>query len=111
MNRPDRGQPTAWASLRAVEISTSVFAGLQGREAWLLDTGHLRDLDLCQARLDSRIAQIAAEYLRRGPLTLRFGRGSLRHSPTVSGFAAEPHVAHCDALAATTPRSPLIVGK
>ena len=88
-----------------------VFAGLQGRKAWLLDTGHLRDLNLCQAGLDSRIAQIAAEYLRRGPLTLRFGRGSLRHSAIVSGFAAEPHVAHCDALAATTPRSPLIVGK
>ena len=88
-----------------------MFAGLQGRKAWLLDTGHLRDLDLCQAGLDSRIAQIAAEYLRRGPLMLRFGRGSLRHSAIVSGFAAEPQVAHCDALAATTPRSPLIVGK
>jgi hypothetical protein len=88
-----------------------VFAGLQGREAWLLDTGHLRDLDLCQARLDSRIAQIAAEYLRRGPLTLRFGRGSLRHSAIVSGFAAEPHLAHCDALAATPLAAPLIVGK
>jgi hypothetical protein len=88
-----------------------VFAGLQGRKAWLLNTGHLRDLNLCQAGLDSRIAQIAAEYLRRSPLTLWFGRGSLWHSAIVSGFAAEPHLAHCDALAATPLAAPLIVGK
>ena len=84
MNRSDRGQPTAWASSRAVEI-TLVFAGLQGRSV-LLDTGHLRDPDLCQAGLDSRIAQIAAN-ISGAVRSLRFGRGSLRHS-AITRFAA-----------------------